>query len=65
MKKEDIYIHKKTGNEYSIISYKSRIKFDGKWFDAVIYEPTNTINPYDCFVRKVEDFNEKFILKID
>ena len=65
MKKEDIYIHTKTGNEYLIHSYKSRMKFDGKWFEAVIYRPINALHPYDCFVRKVEDFNEKFTLKID
>lgn len=47
-----IYVHTKTGNRYRIIQ-ECKMKYDGKWMDAVAYisEKDNEI-----YVRKYDDF---------
>lgn len=54
--KESIFIHIKTGNRYRIVQ-TCRMKFKGKWMDAIIYEREEA---YGTYVREYEDFKANF-----
>lgn len=47
-----IYVHTKTGNRYRIIQ-ECRMKYDGKWMDAIAYvsERDN-----EMYIREYSDF---------
>lgn len=51
-----IYVHIKTGNRYRIIQ-ECKIKYDGKWMDAIAYigEKDN-----EMYVREYNDFTLNF-----
>ncbi|AGN30177.1 hypothetical protein VPFG_00175 [Vibrio phage nt-1] len=44
-------VHKKTGNVYTVMG-KGKLKFDGKWYDAVTY--SNELG--DVYTRTYDDF---------
>ena len=54
--------HNKTGNQYLIISDECKVKINGKWVDAVIYQGRdNETGKTRYFVREKSDFDSHFI----
>ena len=54
-----IWIHKKTGNRYDIVSDNARMKVNGEWVDCVIYRPLYA-NKYEMFAREKNSFYQEF-----
>lgn len=54
-------IHTRTGVVYTIISENHRVKIDGRWYKAVLYEVKNDPDVTLTFSRIVEDFDRNFI----
>lgn len=52
-----IFTHYKNKQQYKITD-SCKIQEDGIWVDAVIYHAIS--NPKLLFVRKLDEFNEKF-----
>lgn len=54
-----IWIHKKTGNRYEIVSDNARMKVNGEWVDCVVYRPLYA-NKYEMFARGKNSFYQEF-----
>ena len=46
---------------YIITEANCQMKYDGNWYDCVIYTPLYD-SPYKCFVRPIKDFAQNFVL---
>ena len=54
------YIHKKTGNPYSLVD-KTMFKLNGEWIKELVLYKTEYYNPDgEYFVRTKEDFYNNF-----
>lgn len=59
---DNVWIHKKTGNKYKVISENARMKdmtMPDRWVDCVIYSPMYE-NEYEMFSRAKYDFYNSF-----
>lgn len=55
-----MWVHKKSGKTYSVVSMNASVKIDGVWVKAVIYNGIS--NPMrTTFVRPQDNFLEKFV----
>lgn len=58
--------HNKTGNQYLIISDECKVKINGKWVDAVIYQGRDKeTGKTRYFVREKSDFESHFTTVIE
>ena len=61
-----IVMHKKTGNQYLIISDECKVKINGKWVDAIIYQGEDKeTGDMNNFVREKSDFESHFTTVIE
>ena len=57
----DKYIHKKTGNPYSLVTNNFMFKDNGSWIRGLILYKTEYDNPDgEYFARRPEDFYKNF-----
>lgn len=55
-----MYIHKKSGRAYELITDDALVQIEGDWKPAVIYKAVyGTSLP--TFIREASDFNVKFV----
>ena len=58
--------HNKTGNQYLIISDECKVKINGKWVDAIIYQGEDKeTGDMNNFVREKSDFESHFTTVIE
>ena len=61
-----IVMHNKTGNQYLIISDECKVKINGKWVDAIIYQGEDKeTGDMNNFVREKSDFESHFTTVIE
>ena len=61
-----IVMHKKTGNQYLIISDECKVKINGKWVDAIIYQGEDKeTGDMNNFVPEKSDFESHFTTVIE
>jgi hypothetical protein len=60
----NIYIHKKSGNPYSVVTDNFMFKQNGEWIRGLVLYKTEYDNPDgEYFARTREDFYNSFELK--
>ena len=58
--------HNKTGNQYLIISDECKVKINGKWVDAIMYQGEDKeTGDMNNFVREKSDFESHFTTVIE
>ena len=58
--------HNKTGNQYLIISDECKVKINGKWVGAIIYQGEDKeTGDMNNFVREKSDFESHFTTVIE
>ena len=58
-----IIMHNKTGNLYQLIDDECKVKINGKWVDAVIYQGKDKeTGRIKCFIREKSDFDSHFTM---
>ena len=56
-----VVMHKKTGDLYHLIDDECKVKINGEWVDAVIYQGKDKESgKTKCFVREKSDFDSHF-----
>ena len=56
-----MWIHKKTGKKYEVVSEKAKMKLpSGEWVESVIYKPLYK-NEVELFTREKKSFYEDFL----
>ena len=56
-----VVMHKKTGDLYHLIDDECKVKINGEWVDAVIYQGKyKESGKTKCFVREKSDFDSHF-----